>query len=216
MSLIYFENTPIIENNDPLVDLSKSAFLLEPFWLGHKISDVDKMYLRKSVVDKLVEIQDQMHEYKFKIWDGFRSRQTQTRIHAKLLEDLTKLYPTWSKKKLSEQARKFITPGDDPLVIPPHLTGGSVDLTLVDAQGRDIDMGTPFNSFGLDSQALYFESENMNDVIRFNRRTLRESMLGAGFRQDPLKWWHFDYGNQLWAHDLKKPNAIFGEATVPK
>jgi zinc D-Ala-D-Ala dipeptidase len=38
-------------------------------------------------------------------------------------------------------------------------------------------------------------------------------MLAEGFRWDADEWWHYDYGNQLWAVHYHKPFAIYGEAS---
>jgi len=41
-------------------------------------------------------------------------------------------------------------------------------------------------------------------------------MLSEEFIQYTEEWWHFDYGNQLWALNLNKPSAIYGEAPTPE
>jgi len=35
-------------------------------------------------------------------------------------------------------------------------------------------------------------------------------MTKFGFAQHPNEWWHFSYGDQLWAWKNKKANAIYG------
>ena len=39
-------------------------------------------------------------------------------------------------------------------------------------------------------------------------------MSAEDFSIDKDEWWHFDYGNQKWALQLKRPSAIFGEARI--
>lgn len=46
-----------------------------------------------------------------------------------------------------------------------------------------------------------------------NLRRLLIIMQEAGFTQDSIQWWHFDYGNQKWAHKAGAPMAIYGEMT---
>ena len=41
-----------------------------------------------------------------------------------------------------------MSPPDQIERIPPHATGGTVDLTLVDENGKELDMGTEFDFFG--------------------------------------------------------------------
>ena len=57
---------------------------------------------------------------------------------------------------------------------------------------------------------FYEENDNVSQ-IRENRKLLRKKMSAEDFRYDDDEWWHFDYGNQLWAAVLGKPHAIYGE-----
>ena len=56
----------------------------------------------------------------------------------------------------------------------------------------------------------YIEKE---DAIIFNNRRnlLKEIMILFGFVQHPNEWWHFSYGDQLWAWKNKKANALYGK-----
>jgi D-alanyl-D-alanine dipeptidase len=51
-------------------------------------------------------------------------------------------------------------------------------------------------------------------VARDNRRVLYNVMINAGFTNLPSEWWHFDFGNQLWAWYSGNQQAIYG-ATHP-
>ncbi|MEU7836106.1 M15 family metallopeptidase [Nonomuraea sp. NPDC049129] len=100
--------------------------------------------------------------------------------------------------------------------MPHSATGGAVDLTLVDAYRRELDMGTPYDHFGPESAALYFEDNAWNTIARSNRRILRDAMTGAGFRCDADEWWHFDFGNQIWAAHFSASVARYGEIEQPR
>ncbi len=122
-------------------------------------------------------------------------------------------HPDWSEEQLHEQVESFVAIGTDPSRIPLHSTGGSVDLTLVDECGTELDMGTGFDHFGPEAVALYYEQDGRNqDATCNNRRILREALTNADFRCDNDEWWHFDYGNKVWAAALSKTHAIYGEA----
>ncbi|WP_243737176.1 M15 family metallopeptidase [Halomonas ventosae] len=43
---------------------------------------------------------------------------------------------------------------------------------------------------------------------------LYHAMRGAGFSNLPSEWWHYDFGNQLWAHYGGHPQAHFGPAQL--
>lgn len=211
MTLLRFESIPIVENHEPLVELSSYPFILEPVYFKQGLCLTPKIYLRKLVADKLLEAQQSLKHFKFKIWDGYRSRQVQEKIYQKFYFQVAEQRPDWTEEQVKQEIGKFITQADDYLRIPPHSTGGAVDLTLADERDRELEMGTGFDFFGSEASALYYEKNSIDDKIKKNRRRLRESLLSAGFRMDKDEWWHFDYGNQLWAFELNKPHAFYGE-----
>ncbi|MBQ4051251.1 MAG: hypothetical protein IJD13_06430, partial [Oscillospiraceae bacterium] len=45
----------------------------------------------------------------------------------------------------------------------------------------------------------YFEEHDEDPEARDNRRLLYHVMIRAGFTNYDGEWWHFDYGNPLWA-----------------
>lgn len=70
-----------------------------------------------------------------------------------------------------------------------HNLGVAIDLTLVElASGRELDMGTPFDTF---SSAAH--TANATGEVAENRRRLVEAMEGEGFVSYDLEWWHFSY-----------------------
>lgn len=215
MTLINFQSIPIIESNEPLLDLESNNIIIEPMYFKQKLSTEVKLYVREGIVNKLIEAQKEIHPLKFKVWDAFRPRQVQSNIYDKFYKDLKQSHPDWDQEKLSKETGVFVTKPDDPDRIPPHTTGGAIDLTLIDQNGKELEMGTAFDYFGPEASALFYEENKTNETIRQNRKKLRELMLKHGFRADRDEWWHFDYGNQLWAFDLEKPNAIYGEAHLP-
>ncbi|HEY9648978.1 MAG TPA: M15 family metallopeptidase, partial [Chroococcidiopsis sp.] len=96
-------------------------------------------------------------------------------------------------------------PNLDSATPPPHSTGAAVDVTLVDAHGRVVDMGSAIDELSPRSFPNYFgpgEAGDQGDrTLTFHRdRTLlAEIMTAAGFLQHPNEWWHFSAGDQLWA-----------------
>lgn len=70
-----------------------------------------------------------------------------------------------------------------------HNLGLAVDLTLADrATGRELDMGTPFDTF---SPAAH--TANASDPVATNRRRLETVMESEGFTNYAQEWWHFSY-----------------------
>lgn len=211
MSLTDFEHIPIRENGDLLVELSLYDFLLEPVYFNQGVSKDRRIFLRKTVAEKLEKIQKDLNDCKFKIWDGYRPRSVQQSIYERFWKELQTDHPEWDNQRLEVEVGIFVTAPYKSKRIPPHATGGSVDLTLTDSTGKELNMGTSFDHFGPESASLYFESRSDNSVAKANRKLLREVMLSQGFNSDTDEWWHFDYGNQKWAAELGHPEAVFGE-----
>lgn len=78
----------------------------------------------------------------------------------------------------------------------------------------ELDMGTNFDHFGSEAATNYYEKKsNLTDPekeIRNNRRLLYKIMRDAGFANYPEEWWHWSYGDQMWAANLGKQQALYG------
>lgn len=210
-----FPGIPIQELNEPLVDLAGYPFVLEPVYYRQGVSDNPRMFARERIAEKLVTAQEKLGGYRFKIWDAWRPRVVQANIYHRYWDEIAAAHPEWGADQLKRSVETFVAQPLDPNRIPPHATGGTVDLTLVDGLGRELNMGTGFDHFGPESASDYFERDPGDGAVRDNRRRLREAMVGQGFRPDDEEWWHYDYGNQLWAATVGEPFAFYGE-TAPE
>jgi len=81
-----------------------------------------------------------------------------------------------------------------------HSFGMALDITLVDADGVELDMGTGFDDMTeLSHPALeqgFVLAGQLTEAQLANRRLLREAMLQAGFLGIRTEWWHFDCGDR--------------------
>ncbi|MCZ2440544.1 MAG: M15 family metallopeptidase [Burkholderiales bacterium] len=81
-----------------------------------------------------------------------------------------------------------------------HSFGMAVDLTLIDAQGHELDLGTPFDDTSeLAHPALehaHAASGRLNREQLARRRLLRSAMLHGGWQPIATEWWHFDCGDR--------------------
>lgn len=80
----------------------------------------------------------------------------------------------------------------DPRRGSPHSRGAAVDLTLIDAGGREIDMGTPFDAFTPHS---HHGNEDVSAVAQRNRHLLLGLMTAAGWDFYRNEWWHYQLFN---------------------
>jgi D-alanyl-D-alanine dipeptidase len=69
-----------------------------------------------------------------------------------------------------------------------HNLGVAVDLTLIGGDGRELDMGTPFDTF---SPAAH--TANATGEVATNRKLLVQLMSAEGFTNYEKEWWHFSY-----------------------
>ena len=209
-----YELIPIRESDDPLVLLKEDDFVLGHMYYLAGLSPIKEMYLRKTVIEKLLKIQKKLKTYRFKIWDGYRPREVQKNVYQKYWKELEVEHPDWNKEQLTHATSTYVSIPDKPTRIPPHATGGTIDLTLVDEKGKEVDMGTGFDFFGPEAAPYYFDEHDLNQEVKNHRKLFREAMFEEEFTINREEWWHFDYGNQVWAFEKKKPFAIFGEAQI--
>lgn len=215
MTLIDFRSVEIRENGDKLVDLAQLGFLIEPKYFQQGFSTDSRIFLRESVAQKLLQAEKALPKgLRFKIWDAYRSRDVQNNIYQWYWKNVQQQHPDWSEAQLKLEVGKFVTPPYEADRIPPHATGGTVDLTLVDSTGAELDMGTDFDFFGPEAGPLFYEIFKTKPAVTANRRMLRGVMEAQGFTLEQDEWWHFDYGNQIWALKSGAPFAIYGEAKI--
>ena len=70
-----------------------------------------------------------------------------------------------------------------------HNLGLAIDCTLIDlASGRELDMGTPFDTF---SPAAH--TANASGQVALNRQKLKTAMEKEGFVNYDQEWWHFSF-----------------------
>ena len=70
-----------------------------------------------------------------------------------------------------------------------HNKGGAVDITLVDMDGEELNMGTDFDFFG---KRAYHDNMDLPQEILDNRKLLKETMEKHGFWSIRTEWWHYN------------------------
>jgi zinc D-Ala-D-Ala dipeptidase len=76
----------------------------------------------------------------------------------------------------------------DPAKGSHHTRGVAIDLTLIDSDGRALDMGTPVDTM---TPASHHFHEDHPVPVQINRMRLLTIMLEAGFVHYPHEWWHY-------------------------
>ena len=82
-----------------------------------------------------------------------------------------------------------------------HSFGMAVDVTLVDAHGRELDMGTPFDDLTERSHPALEDkwlAEGALDIQQVDNRKLLRAVMGhGGWQGISTEWWHFDGGDRV-------------------
>ena len=217
---IPFPNTAgiqIIATDDPLICISEcmqDAFLFQPCYFEQGIDGAtDKIYVRKTVAQMLLQASQNLPEgYQLKILDAWRPPAVQKALFDNYYNILCNAPENASKSKeeLLEMAMQFVSyPSEDPKSPFVHATGGAVDLTIVDENGKELDMGTVFDDFSEVAHTDYFESST-SICIRNNRRMLYNAMIAAGFTNFTSEWWHYDFGDRFWAAMTRQDSIYEG------
>ena len=76
----------------------------------------------------------------------------------------------------------------DPRRGSPHSRGAAVDLTLLDSQGRELDMGTSFDAF---TPLSHHGRVDISAAAQRNRLLLMGLMTAAGWDFYRNEWWHY-------------------------
>lgn len=76
----------------------------------------------------------------------------------------------------------------DPAIGSNHTRGTALDLTLVDGDGHELDMGTGFDDMTVLSHHFH---TGVPALAQANRQLLLGIMAGAGFAHIAHEWWHY-------------------------
>lgn len=144
-------------------------------FLKQAVYDCGECYLRKSTAEALVKANEAFKQlgYCIKLFDCYRPLSVQKKM--------------WK-----------ILPGTHYVANPAkgskHNRGAAVDLTLVDAEGKELNMGTPFDFFGKEAHHTY--TEHSKEVLE-NRKLLKETLNKYNFKSIYSEWWHYEYRPEM-------------------
>ncbi|MGR0278851.1 M15 family metallopeptidase [Marinomonas dokdonensis] len=210
-----YRKITIEDNGEALIPLSTSGKIVTyPFYAKMGIANaIPECFVRETVFEKLHEVVSLLPKRtRLVVLDGWRPFSVQQYLFDTLINILKKSYPECPEEYLHEKAKRLVSPPSTDVKSPsPHLTGGSIDVTLCDNIGRFIDMGTHFDEASQDSWTDALEASRWeNTEAQRNRRILFHAMTEAGFTNLPSEWWHYDFGNQLWAYRTGNTQANYG------
>lgn len=161
--------------------------------------------VREGVADRLARVAGGLPDgVTLIVWDGWRAFETQRALYDDWAAQLIRAHPDWTGATVERETARYVSvPSASPTCPAPHITGGAVDLTLGDGDGRPMDLGTAFDAFVPEAGALALE--RVPGGPRNLRRLLFWSMAGQGFTAYVEEWWHFDFGDQFWGSITGQP-----------
>lgn len=198
-------STRIEEDKSPLVSLKDSGFNLvfEP-----SIKRDYRYLVREAVFEKIGRISQRLDADDKaliirSVWRSFAHQRTLWQNRVDLLQ---RENPELHKKQLREIAEYFIAPETKSM----HATGGAVDALIYDVQAKCVlDFGT---NDGLNitlSRQCYPYHPDITPQARANRELLIGLFEAEGFVCDLKEYWHFDFGNVIWAIEKNQAHAVY-------
>jgi D-alanyl-D-alanine dipeptidase len=142
-------------------------------FLSAKVYDCASCFLRYKTVKSLIKANEKFKEkgYRIMLYDCYRPLSIQQKMFA--------LVPN----------PKYVA---DPKKGSIHNRGGAVDISLVDSEGNELDMGTPFDFFGVEASHDY---RQLSEQVIANRKLLRKIMTQNNFKIFDSEWWHYNLKN---------------------
>ena len=217
---IDFSQYQSLNQDDPLVKVeSNDKILVEPCWTipgdfeGGMYADYiadhpeyDGMYVRLELLKRLEQAANALpQQYQLVIRAGHRPIAVQRRLLKECAADYKRDNPGISDQEALEHARTFVS--DPDITLPPHVCGAAVDVEVKDVStGKYLDFGSTMND---DNEKSFLYYANLTDQQKANRRMLVEAMLDAGLASCKPEWWHFSYGDQIWAWFYGEERSLY-------
>ena len=219
---------PIEECGEPLQDLPREFLRMEPhpyMALGAPYgASGNPFQLRQGVVQRLLKAQQRLSDHdpslRLSIFDAWRPIAVQAFMVEHSIADLCRergvelTSGDAFDRVVADVGRFWAAPSRDPATPPPHSTGAAVDLTLSSREGIPLEMGGEIDAIGAISEPEHYAGQEDPDARCWHQRRqlLADVMDASGFAQHPNEWWHYSFGDQLWAWRKGAAVAVYAEA----
>jgi zinc D-Ala-D-Ala dipeptidase len=221
-------------NQEPIVALREYGVRGENFYAQPRNppyyavipGSIETLHLRKGAAEHLRDVNARLAEAELElfVFDAWRPQAVQAYFHDRWLPaELRRRKPQLSDEQLAAEVQNYwAAPSTGRDAPSPHSTGGAVDLTIRWRGGDPLWMGSLFDDASPLAHTARFETEISPDAFSFsdeearaNRRLLYWLMTDAGFASNPSEWWHFSFGDQMWAKLRGEPEALYAGAEAP-
>ncbi len=206
-----WDTVTIHENNERLIEVYENKRLK----LGKGIKSYQPLFfLRESVAERLYNVPNFLsNEFNLVLIEGFRTLESQQQEwdaeFRKIKEDNQGL----GVDEIEKRVRLIIA---KPSPLANHHCGGALDVALEYKDGTRVDMGTTYISQSRDprdKQKFPMLSPHITDEQIVLRGILCEAMERAGFVWYPGEWWHYCYGDRMWAVYTHRTSCFYGSVS---
>jgi zinc D-Ala-D-Ala dipeptidase len=202
----------INESNEPLVEMEETSRI--------KINLVKKSYrpilfVRKSVYEKIIKVSEILFEgINLVLIEGYRTLESQQKSWDTKFQKLKLENPTWVGEQIEQQVCLVVA---RPTPLTNHHCGGAIDVTLAFSDGTLLDMGTPYPSEAMSAdwyKKFPMFSNEITKKQKDNRQILRKAMETEAFVWYPGEWWHYCWGDRMWAVYSNQTECFYGPVEV--
>lgn len=218
------EKIPVKECGEKLISLNgilPSQIVLEDdfFNRSRQLQKTQpEVFVREGVAQRLIKAAGILQErfgktYQFLIYRAFSTFEEQLDQYNRVLQIIKDKNPTADDSEIQKIVSRFVSkPSNQPENPSPHITGGSLDLTVI-KNGKLLEMAPSGSLYTEISETDYYNNatDEKGLLYKINRQVLLQPLLEAGFTNYYRERWHFDYGNQFWGKIVGK-EAIYGPA----
>lgn len=220
-----FSRFQSLNKQDPLIKMvSSHKLLIKPNWTipgdfeGGMYADYiadhpeyDGVYVRSELLKRVIFAAESLAEpFQLVVRAGHRPIAVQKRLLKECAADYKRDNPEVSDQEALEHARNFVS--DPDISLPPHVCGAAVDVELINSDTKKfLDFGSAMND---DNERSFLFYPQLTEEQKTNRLKLVRAMLGAGLASCKTEWWHFSYGDQLWAWFYGKQNSLYSPIDI--
>lgn len=168
--------------------------------------------VRRPLAERLVRARRNLPAgVDLKLVEGHRSLADQQEIIDRYTTQVRESHPDADEAEVRRLSSRFVSP----IGVAPHVAGAAVDLTLVDAHGRELPLGSPVDATPEESAGACWFDADVDERARANRSLLAAVLGREGLVNYPTEWWHWSYGDRYWALTTGAPHALFGPVERP-
>lgn len=170
--LLAAEDNPLVDlqTYEPAIRVEQRYKTADNF-VGVPLYPADaRCLVRAELAERLRRVQRRLEErgLGLKVYDGYRPLSVQKQM--------------WAKVPIEG----FVA---NPAKGSNHNRGAAVDLTLVDSDGRELEMPSAYDEF---TERAHRSYAGGSASARANRALLQAQMELEGFKGLATEWWHFD------------------------